>query len=263
MTVYLDVLFLINFAVNTIILLLCIRLSCQKINFIRILLSSLIGSLYGVFVFTPWGKPLNSGAFKLLVSAGMIVVATGKITFKRRIYSLLMLYAVSFICSGALMALVYFKGESILGGVKYINLVLSLIVSAITVFLILYVKGKKAFKEFKKITFCVNGNKVCLNALVDTGNMLTEPLSGMPVAIVECGCLSKSIGNLGNLKLRFIPYKSLGCEGDMLTGFIPDSFMVDNNNVKCCVAIYNGKLSASSEYEALIPPKMCCDKGVV
>ncbi len=256
LTVYLDILFFVNFTVNSVILLLCIRLSGLKVKFLRILISGLIGAFYGIAVYLSWGKPLNNGAFKLLVSAMMVIIATGRVGFKKFFYCLIMLYAVSFICSGALMALVYLKGESIFGGVKYINLLLSLLVSAITVFCILYVKAKKALREVKKIKVCVNGKEVNLNALVDTGNMLTEPISGMPVAIVEGKALNNIIGDGHNLKIRLIPYKSLGCDCDMLTGFIPDSFTVDKANVKCCVAIYNGKLSSACEYEALIPPKL-------
>lgn len=256
MTVYLDILFFVNFTVNSVILLLCIRLAGLKIHFLRILLSGLIGALYGIVVFLPWGKPLNHGVFKLLISVLMVFTATGRVNIKKHIYCLIMLYAVSFICSGALMALVYLNGESIFGGIKYINLLCALAVSAITVFCILYVKAKKALREVKKVKVCLNGKEVCLNALVDTGNMLTEPISGMPVAIVEGNALNNIIGNGHNLKIRLIPYKSLGCEADMLTGFIPDSFMVGETNVKCCIAIYNGRLSSACEYEALIPPKL-------
>ncbi len=257
MTVYADVLFLINFLVNTQIMYLSLKLAGLKISFSRILLSGAVGAVYAVIVFVFKKSNLDNFFVKLAVSELMVLIANKKITVKNNIFCIMMMYVISFVCSGAVMAMTYINGTDVYTGVKYAYLICALIISAITVYCFLHIKSRRTGRTFEKITIRLNGKDIKLCALVDTGNMLCEPISGAPVVIVEADELLEAITDLHSLRLRYIPYRALGNESDMLTGFVPDSFKVCGQEVKCCVALYRGKLSPRSEYSALISPQLC------
>lgn len=121
----------------------------------------------------------------------------------------------------------------------------------------------------------INSKYTYINAIIDTGNFLREPITKMPVIVVEKNALVNIIPDyiLDNLdkiingedinlneympKIRLIPFTSLGRENGILLGLKVDSVIVgleDNsvniNNV--IVGIYNGVLSKNDKYKALI-----------
>lgn len=119
--------------------------------------------------------------------------------------------------------------------------------------------------------------------LIDTGNHLTDPLTGVPVIILEQDLLTKLLPpdlakNMDQLeagdekaltqllasshwssRFRIIPYTSLGKKNGILIGFRPDGVTVDISGQsvptsEAVIAICDHKLDPASEYQALIPP---------
>ena len=113
-------------------------------------------------------------------------------------------------------------------------------------------------------------------AMIDTGNLLKEPISGMPVIIVENEILINIIpeevlkntqkiiqGESEDIpieylnKLRIIPFTSLGMQNGLLIGikaeqikiYIDDEIIIQNNTI---VGLYDKKLSKTNEYTSLI-----------
>ena len=82
-------------------------------------------------------------------------------------------------------------------------------------------------------------------ALVDTGNTLTEPMSGLPVAVVKCRAFKPAA------RLE-IPV-STAAGSTFLKGFIPERISVNGRETVCAVALSEQRLSA----DALIPPELC------
>ena len=123
-----------------------------------------------------------------------------------------------------------------------------------------------------------NGKNKKIKTLIDTGNLLKEPISKEDVIIVEKASLKdiveenvlKEIKNIMNgtllgdvsedvYKYRFkvIPFTSLGNENGVLIGFKPDYIKIHSpdeeiikNNI--LIGIYDGKLSKSNLYVSLI-----------
>ncbi|MCR5809564.1 MAG: sigma-E processing peptidase SpoIIGA [Clostridiales bacterium] len=81
--------------------------------------------------------------------------------------------------------------------------------------------------------------------LVDTGNTLTEPVSGLPVAVVRCRALER----YANIPLTAVTAAGRG----RLMAFIPERAAVNGIEVACAVALTGEKLGA----EAVIPPELC------
>jgi stage II sporulation protein GA (sporulation sigma-E factor processing peptidase) len=126
-----------------------------------------------------------------------------------------------------------------------------------------------------------DGCQLKLNALLDTGNRLHDPLTKVPVIIIEFNqikdllpkevvSLSESF-NTGEMvndwelpgywieRVRILPFNSLGHDHGILFGFRPDQIRVwqkqqETINKNVVVALYNRTLSQEGAFQALIPP---------
>ena len=134
------------------------------------------------------------------------------------------------------------------------------------------IKGKLTKKDMIcSIKLSINSKIIYLNAIIDTGNFLKDPISKMPVVVVEKECLNGLIPNkiLDNLdkiingedvelneyisKIRLIPFTSLGKENGILIGIKADSIVIENEEIKnIIIGIYNGHLSKHGKYKALV-----------
>ena len=152
----------------------------------------------------------------------------------------------------------------------------------ITALAIHLVKAKLAKKDiYCNLTIFFNNNEITTKALIDTGNMLKDPISKMPVIIVDkevirnilpdviLDNLEKIIGgdapkeiyedeNLQYItRFRLIPFSSIGKQNGMLLGFKANKIEIEQNEEKInvenvVVGIYNNKLSKKNQYFALI-----------
>ena len=132
---------------------------------------------------------------------------------------------------------------------------------------------------FCKIKLKLNGKEIVLNTMVDTGNMLKEPISGIPVIVVEHTKLYNVIPKeiLNNIeailggdfnkipenikkeymsKLKLIPFASLGKQNGMLLGIKAEEIEIleepTNQKKEAIVGIYNKSLTKRGEYDALM-----------
>lgn len=78
--------------------------------------------------------------------------------------------------------------------------------------------------------------------VVDTGNTLTEPVSGLPVIVLRCRALEGAAG----MKLAV----KTAAGSALLPCFIPERIIVGGRETACAVALTDKRLSA----EALVPP---------
>ncbi len=132
-------------------------------------------------------------------------------------------------------------------------------------------------KHCVRVTVVVGEKAVSLTALMDTGNQLSDPLTGLPVLVAEQSALEEVLDKTINWqetdlevltaaedwydRLHLIPYRSLGREDGLLVGFRPDQVLVDGSDGthRCdqvVIAIYNNRLSTSGEYQAIAPPAL-------
>ena len=204
--------------------------------------------------------------------------------------TLLIFYMTSFVFGGAALSLIYFiKPEQaitqngiFLGEYPLKVVFLGGIVGfAIITVAFKVIKTKISSKDmFLEIEIFLGGKNIKTKAMIDTGNMLKEPISNIPVVIVEHTLLYEVIpkqilnnideilvGNFENVpdeikneymqKLKFIPFSSIGKTKGMLVGIKADRLIVRNeeniNTVnKIIIAIYNKSLTKRGEYRALL-----------
>lgn len=195
MTIYLDVILLENLCMNYIILFATGIIHKVKIKSLRILVSSLIGGIYAVLSYVPILEVYSNFIFKILLSVVMIYIAFHPANVKLLFRELIIFYLVSFAFGGCAFALLYFiKPEDILvkngvlTGTYPIKIAL---LGGIVGFVIVniafkVVKGKLSKKDmFCEVTIFIEEKKKTIKAFIDTGNLLKDPISGMPVVVIE------------------------------------------------------------------------------
>ena len=274
LTVYADVLFLTNFIINLFLLYVTGSLSKTNTSFWRLALSSSIGGIYAICMFLPETDFLSSVLSKFILSQLMLICAFPIKSFLGFIKNMSLFYLVSIVCGGCVFAIsVGGKGGFTLNnGILYYNTNLRVVlISGILGFILIKasmgIYKKYALRDYKKMILCKNGRAVKLNVLIDTGNMLKDPLSGNPVIIVSKEALSGIIpidANADDMEemcryikdIRLIPFKAVGTENGIMTGFIPDEIIANCNICpNITIAISNESLCHNKEYNALAGPE--------
>lgn len=296
--VYGDVILLENLIMNYLILWSTARLARYKYSKVKFFIASLLGSIYAVFSYFPEYSYLYSFFIKILFSILIVTIAYTPAYFHLLLKLIGIFYIVSFIFGGAAFGLFYFingldltrNGVSFIGDFPLKILVVSAIAAYFTVrFSWDYIQHRiRRERLILRVEMSFDKKQLCLDALVDTGNSLKDPITNVPVIITEYemirellpGDIQKIFEQCGEndlnaiaeimtiskwaARFRIIPYKSLGRENGMLIGFKPDIVTIydSNKKIQLCnivIAIYRKKLSKDGEYSALIYPEMLKD----
>lgn len=291
MTVYIDIVLIENLLMDYIILYATGKINRCKINNIKFVISSLIGSAYAVLLFISDLEIYANIMLKILLSVSMIYVAFVPKNTKIMIKQLLVFYLISFAIGGCAFALLYFiKPQDIfmqngfMIGYYPFKIVF---LAAVTGFIITTATFKTIKDRFSKNNMFCNveitykENTVYSRAMIDTGNVLKDPITKTSVIITETKCLEKILpeyitdnieqiinGELENLcdteklneyrtRLRIIPFCSLGRENGILLAFKPDNISIEwedkkQDNIKALIGIYDKKLTKSEKYNSLV-----------
>lgn len=289
-TIYVDVIFLENLIMNSIILYATAIILKIKPKTVRVIISSTIGSIYSIILYVTNMKIYTSIISKIILSAIMVYVAFNPQNVKKMWKQLLIFYLTSFVFGGVSLYLIYvIKPQNILmkNGMFAGQYVLKVIMlGAIVAFIIIKISLKIIKTKFNpkdiycKIKFKLNGKQVETKAMIDTGNLVKEPITNTPVVIVESsllyGVLPKEIlnnlenilgGNLEEIpeeiqleyisKLRCIPFASLGKQNGMLVGIKVEEMEIESEDEKkkidnVIIGIYDKSLTKRGEYRALV-----------
>ena len=107
MTIYLDIVFLENILLNYIIILSTAIISKEKINFIRIVASSILGGVFSIVSYITDISIFSSITIKIIISIIMIRIAFSKNKIKKVIKILVFFYLVSFTFGGIAFMLLF------------------------------------------------------------------------------------------------------------------------------------------------------------
>lgn len=300
MEIYLDIVILENIVINYLILLVTSRFSKNRTSSLRLFLGSVAGTAYLVLmILLPEVKVYTTLVSKFLLSIGMVAITFSFNRFSVFLKTLALFYATTFIFAGAGFALIFFNKDwgIIRNGVlisplnffdaKWTELLLAVAV-ALIIFRVIWDAVQSRFVKEKllvDISIAVENKSIGLPALVDTGNSLHDPLTNLPVVVVEFSAIKdllpddiKSIfeqnheNDLNSVtaeisssdwfkRFRLIPFTSLGRENGMMIGFRPDYIEIGADDGKkdirdVIVGIYNRTLSANEQYRALMNPEL-------
>lgn len=275
--IYIDILFITN-AVMTYFILYAVSLILKdSVKKIRILTASCLGGIYSCFMFFESLYFLYSFLFKIIFSCFTVFVAYKSKNIVTYIKKVIAFYIVSFLLGGVTFFIVSHsnvKNVMTANGVYYFEIPVYLFLASsfvchlfISFFSHVYSHNKKA--SYKTVNVCLNGKSANLLCLVDSGNLLTDPITNEPVIVCELDAIKNIISQktydlfkdysfnmedeAQKLKIRVIPFTSLGNENGFILGFKPDFVFIGGmakENV--IIGVYNKKLSNNHNYNALI-----------
>ena len=290
MTIYIDIVIIENLIMNYIILCATGIVSKNKIRHLRLIMASLLGAIYSVVAYMKILEIYSNIVLKILLSVIIVYIAYNPQTVKKLWKTLVMFYLVSFVFGGVAFSLIYIikpqdiimKNGLFLGTYPLKTIILGAIVAfAIIIIAVKIIRKKFTTKDIIcDIEIMINNKKINTKALIDTGNMLKEPITNTPVVVVEkillYKCIPKEIlnninqiigGDLEKIpqqiqsqyisKLKLIPFSSLGKQNGMLLGIkvqqikiIKESEEITKENI--IVGIYQQSLTKNGEYQALM-----------
>ncbi len=291
MTIYLDVVLIENLIMNYIILFATGYILKIKLNHIRLIISALLGGIYSILAYMEVLEIYTNFFMKILLSVVMVYLAYNAKNIKLLLKQITIFYLTSFVFGGCSFALLYFvkpqeilmRNGTLIGTYPLKIAVLGGIVGfTISVIAFKVVKHRLNKKDmFCDITVFVEEKNIKTKAMIDTGNMLKDPITRMPVIVIEKDILYEIIpykildnlekiigGEISNeiyeeevikyiSKFRVIPFTSLGKENGMLLGLKVKKVIVEmdfnEEEIKdVIIGIYNKKLSKKNKYNALI-----------
>lgn len=289
MTIYVDIVLLENLCMNYIILFGTGYIIKVKIKQIRIFASSLIGAIYAILAYTGI-FPLYANIFiKVILSICMVYIAYNPKNVKAIIKELVVFYLVSFALGGCAFALLYivrpqdiFMRNGVYIGTYPIKIAL---LGGIVGFIITYIAFKVVKTRLTKgeliydMVIKVNNKEVKTKVMLDTGNMLKDPISNIPVALIEKSILydilpkellensknmiggdfteSEELENEYRTRLRIIPFTSVGKQNGMMLGIKVDEIKVITDvdeiiNDNAIVCVYEKEFSKRKKYFGLM-----------
>lgn len=280
MTVYADVLVIVNLYVDY-ILLCCVRgfLHLGKSGG-RLVLGALAGAVSGLVGLLPlpgWLAPAMGGFSALAAAAAAFAPMRPRLLVR----CWLCMWLFSFLLAGFLLFVAQFAPPgymAVVGGAVYLDLSLPVLFTATCAAYGVFWVFRRTFPReadvprLWKLTVESGGKSREVFAKADTGNALREPFSGLPVLV----CQAEALGGLappaalafleeggqapeGGQSFRLVPFESVGGTG-LLPAFKPDLVkdMKTGKEFPCYIALIKKPLSAG-QFAAIFNPDLFPD----
>ena len=272
---YLDLYIIENLLINYIIISCTSMLVKNANSYKRKILGAVVGTIYSVmYLFSQFY------VFYTLPSKIIFIIIVGLVSFEYMnknefIRILITFLLVNFFICGSTYFIIYFTGiehikiSFIIISVYISCLILKRVYSDITLI--------NHIKEFtKEITISFLGEKMQCTALLDSGNLLKDPLSKSDVVMVNSSLLKKYLpenynyeyvdvllaeeiinqlsGDISS-RVRLIPYNhATSNKTNMILGFKADYLKIDNKKIgNIVLGISNFK---DDEYRAILNPSI-------
>lgn len=278
--VYIDALFLLNLIVNYLLLLAAAKLAGEPLRRLRLAAGAALGGLYAAAIFFPGMGFLTHPLCKL--GAAVLMLLTGFGGSRRLLRVTLVFFGLSCAFGGGIFAigLLGGRGLTLRNGVLYSVMDLRiLLLSAAVCYAVLTLVFRRTARHGRRevlpAVLILEGRRVAVNALVDTGNTLTDPVTGRPVMVAEGSLLSPllpgerildekalrdPVGTLERLsrggrgrRFRLLPYQAVGVECGMLLALRLDDARVGAEDYGgILVALSPNPVSDGGGYSALI-----------
>ena len=246
--IYVDVLVAINLVVDYFLLFGAAKIAGAEFVRIRGLGASAIGALYSMIILFPVKSTVIIVLSRLLISALMIFLCFGKRSAGEFIRLLVIFYICSFIFSGFITAVNRISENNVFlvkNGAFYFEIsAVEIVISAAAACVVadilrrLFRHGEPEGKCFVKLYH--NGKHIVLKGFTDTGNTMTDPFSGNPVAI----CRGKDISEIVpedmlkaeenfdlSTEMRFLPYRTVS-GSSVIPVFKPEKLEILMNGTK-------------------------------
>ena len=223
MKMYIDLFFIFNVIMDYIIIMSTSILLKRRTSYIRMILSSLIGGISSLVLFTS----LNKIVIEIVSIVIMVFISFGYKGIRYLINNILYMYILSTLLGG----IIYLFNIKVSNSMFLTYLII--IVISIEI-MILYIKENKKMRSiynnyYKVDIYFKDREKLSLIGFVDTGNNLYDPYKKRPVIIVPNKYIKED-------KYILVPYHTINGNG-LLKCIKPDIIFIDGIGYKGNVLI--------------------------
>lgn len=236
---YLDIYFLVNFIFN--FFLLNAVAMYDSVTKIRLVGGAAAGALGACFVELLFLPNLMRPVISLLLAVLMLFLVWGADNHRKQGKRLFRFYGYSFLLAGLLPVLLSYTKVWIL----------SVLLSYGGLRLWAWQQARRRREEVSELRITAEGHTWELKALVDSGNVLKEPIYGKPVIIAQAGRLPERPPACWP-----ILYRTVGSEG-LLLGFWPEKVEAGEKSYgRQQVMVAIAENWKEKEYEAIVPAEL-------
>jgi stage II sporulation protein GA (sporulation sigma-E factor processing peptidase) len=300
--VYVDLIFFMNFIIDGALLLATGWTRKIKMKGWRIAAGAGIGASYVILMLFPEMSFLFTLFIKFLFSLMMLWVSYGYGQLQRFLRTLGAFYLINFVAAGGILGIHYMllSSNDVMNGIWYthtgglsfeLKLSLGFVLLAITLVIWFYVRVTRGGQRQKEVSQWITDVTIHLDTfeysckgLIDTGNRLYDPLTKMPVMVVEVDYwknylpeswikrihkaeVEEIIADLDNVsfdgreRIRLIPFRGINKGGQFMLAIKPDHVLVRFNEQwitsgKVLVGFDGGRLSSDGAYQAILHPAL-------
>ena len=249
MKIYLDVIFVINFVFDF-LLLMCVHLvQKRKVCWNRILLGSLLAS-FSVFLLFIKINSLELFVLKFLISVMMIFVTFGRLSFWK---NMLYLYFSSIVLGGFLYFInmqVSYKNDGLVFFYNGFSMNIVLLVILSPIILYCYYKQSRYFQEtlsnIHTVEVFFKNKCYSYRAYLDTGNKLYDPYKHREVILLYDTQMYEEMD-----EFLIVPFETVSGNG-FLKGMVVSQIVVDSKHIFKNVVIGVSKDSFSLDGAEMI-----------
>ncbi len=281
--VYLDMLFLINFLMDTLVLLGTAFLIRKPFSLWRIALGSSLSALYSTVMFFPQISFLYSVLFKAVFLFFSVWIAFPASTIKALFKNAFMFFASNLIFGGMMFFLIFatdfgtamhtfVSNGEIYFDISSKTLIFSITLAYLVIYVISFIKRENIVASRKQvdITISFENRTVSLKALCDTGCTLCDPISGFPAIILSpkcakqlfskeflCSIRENTIPAGYETRLRALPFSTLDTHLEIMYGIIPDKILIEDKEIKkSIIAISTTDFEKKAGFSGILNPQI-------
>jgi len=301
--VYIDQVFFGNLVINYVILWAAAKLSRVPARKGRIMAGATLGALYSLVIFMPVPHVIFSIFFKATASVIIAAVAFTPVAPRKFLTCLGCFYLTSFTLGGLIFGMIFFISQgrvfsnqsisNVIAGYFWPGIILGLAGLWAAGKGIATLFNKEFWENIFKMVLCIKYDEKLVNvqAFLDTGNCLKDPLTQNPVVVVEYNALRSMLpvqvqaffennrdepdvwqilSSLSEEPMvsRFsaVPFQSLGRVNGLLLGFRPDEVLIERKGQmqrtgKVIIGVYHKKIDPVGAYHALLGPELLESAG--
>ncbi len=250
MQIYLDLVMLLNFLVDFLLLLGTNRLCGYPMGVKKAALAAAFGSVYAGACMLPGFSFLGNFLWRIVSLLLMSGFAFG---FTKNALRRGMVFSILSMAMGGIVLLMNSRGFwSVAASAAFLGLLCTI-----------GFRNKLGVQTFVPVELTYGEKKICLTALQDTGNTLKDPVTGRDVLVVGADVAHKLIGlTRSQLRspveflnaipgLRLIPYRTVGQESGFLLALKLNSVKIGNQQGSALVAFAPEGLHPEGAYQAL------------
>lgn len=262
LVVYLDVLIIENAIVNTFLLYITAQTLMKKVKFKYLIISGAIGGMYVCTLIFPKLRFFSGIAFKIIAAEIMIYIAfrSKNIFFNIKALAILIIYSMTL--AGICIFLDFSESQFEIFNINFKNisyryLIIAIMILYMLIFrIITFVKDRKdIYSLIYNVDIGIDNTEKSIKAFLDTGNELREPVTNLPVMVIERNSLDNIV--LDDRYKYYIKYSVVNGKIGLLEAFKPSyiKIYVGNKIEKkdMIIALSDNKLSQYNDYTALLP----------